>query len=121
MAIRQSPFRGSTGVDGRVVAFEPGLATAGCIARTREANRLTQLQIVPVGLSFEPGIVSRALPVYRGMAGVNFPAGLWPAGLWNEQVFLSGSTRCGNPFAQAILLYTAKSMFRAWKIPSFPE
>lgn len=92
-----------TGADGRVVAFEPVLATAGCIARTREANRLTQLQIVPVGLSSEPGIVTHLLPVYRGMADMNLPKSLW-----NEQVFLSGfdglweSICAGNPLIHGV-------------------
>ncbi len=91
------------GADGRVVAFEPVLATAGCIARTREANHLTQLQIVPVGLSFEPGIVSRLLPVHRGMADMNLPKGLG-----NEQVFLGGfdglweSLCAGNPVIHGV-------------------
>jgi FkbM family methyltransferase len=56
------------GNTGRVIAFEPVAATAGCIGRTRELNKLRQLQVVPFGLSSEPGIRPCRLPVYRGMA-----------------------------------------------------
>jgi FkbM family methyltransferase len=73
------------GTSGRVVAFEPVLVTAGCIARTREANRLTQLQIVPMGLSSESGIVPIRLPVYRGMADVNLTNARW-----SEPVLVAG-------------------------------
>jgi len=56
------------GPRGRVVAFEPVLSTAGCVARTRELNRLLQLQIVPLGLASCPEIEIRRLPLVRGMA-----------------------------------------------------
>lgn len=56
------------GENGRVIAFEPVAATAGCIGRTRELNHLRQLQVVPIGLSAEPGIRPYRLPVFRGMA-----------------------------------------------------
>jgi FkbM family methyltransferase len=91
------------GPAGRVIAFEPVLATAGCIARTREANRLAQLQIVPMGLSSDPAIVSRLLPVDRGMAD----AGLAGAS-WNEQVLVTGfdglwtSLCAGNPVVHGV-------------------
>jgi FkbM family methyltransferase len=86
------------GTEGRVIAFEPVLATAGCLARTRGANRLSQLQIVPMGLSTEPGIVPALLPVHRGMADASLGAADWYEailvtrfdGLWES---LSG----GNP------------------------
>src|SRR5258708_39029477 len=48
---------------GRVLAFEPVLSTAGCIARTRELNGLRQLQIVPLGLGSCTSLESRWLPV----------------------------------------------------------
>jgi FkbM family methyltransferase len=55
------------GPRGRVFAFEPIVATAGHLARTRELNGLAQLTVVPSGLgSRETGEVKR-LPVTRGM------------------------------------------------------
>jgi len=56
------------GPQGRVVAFEPVLGTAGCIARTRERNQLRQLRIVPMGLSASPTLQTRLFPSVRGMA-----------------------------------------------------
>src|SRR5436309_14367938 len=44
------------GPTGRVVAFEPVLSTAGCVASTRELNRLGQLRVVPLGLASCAGI-----------------------------------------------------------------
>lgn len=38
------------GDQGRVVAFEPQLGAASCLARTKAANRLRQLQVVPLAL-----------------------------------------------------------------------
>lgn len=61
------------GATGRVFAFEPVAATAACIARTRELNHLSQLTIVPVGLSADPVIRSHFLPVSRGMADSTGP------------------------------------------------
>jgi hypothetical protein len=68
---------GLVGPKGRVIAFEPVLATAGCLARTREANRLRQLQIVAMGLSADTGVVPARLPVYRGMADASLGAADW--------------------------------------------
>ena len=65
------------GRKGRVVAFEPVLSTAGCIARTRELNGLFQLQIVPAGLSSCSAIESRYMPVIRGMADRTIPHNVW--------------------------------------------
>ncbi len=56
------------GARGRVFAFEPVAATAACIARTRELNQLSQLRVVPVGLSSDPEIARHSLPLSRGMA-----------------------------------------------------
>jgi len=39
------------GPGGRVFAFEPEVATAGCLGRTRDANRLPQLIVIPLGLA----------------------------------------------------------------------
>src|SRR6516162_5268288 len=38
------------GAKGRVFAFEPMLSTSGCISRSININRLTQVTIVPIGL-----------------------------------------------------------------------
>ena len=62
---------------GRVLAFEPVLSTAGCIARTRELNGLCQLQIVPLGLGSCEALESRRLPVVRGMADSTIGRGGW--------------------------------------------
>jgi len=66
------------GPRGRVFAFEPMLATAGCLARTRWLNRLPQLTIVPVALG-SPTDSSELckLPPVRGMVDVTAPAGEW--------------------------------------------
>jgi len=47
-AIALSKLVGSTG---RVFAFEPMIATAGCTSRTRFLNRLRQLTVIPVALT----------------------------------------------------------------------
>ena len=65
------------GPAGRVVAFEPILSTAGCIARTRELNGLGQLRIVPLGLAAGPAVETRRLPTVRGMADSTIPHGAW--------------------------------------------
>jgi FkbM family methyltransferase len=65
------------GERGRVLAFEPVLSTAACIARTRELNALRQLQIVPLGLGSCAGVESRWLPVVRGMADSTIGRGGW--------------------------------------------
>jgi FkbM family methyltransferase len=65
------------GPGGRVLAFEPVLSTAGCIARTRELNGLRQLQIVPLGLGSCAALESRGLPVVRGMADSTIERGGW--------------------------------------------
>jgi FkbM family methyltransferase len=65
------------GPTGRVVAFEPVLSTAGCIARTRQLNGLRQLQIVPVGLGSCSALEARHLPVVRGMADRTMPHNGW--------------------------------------------
>jgi len=68
---------GLVGSEGRVIAFEPVLATAGCLARTRAANGLNQLQIVAMGLSTDPRIVAARLPVHRGMADASVAVADW--------------------------------------------
>src|SRR5207247_1676324 len=65
------------GPRGRVVAFEPVLSTAGCVARTRELNRLMQLHIVPLGLASCPKIETLRLPLVRGMADSTIHRSAW--------------------------------------------
>jgi FkbM family methyltransferase len=55
------------GPEGRVFAFEPMTSTAGCIARTRSINGLSQLTIVPVALGDCDNVATRELPEVRGM------------------------------------------------------
>jgi FkbM family methyltransferase len=56
------------GPRGRVIAFEPVAATAACVARTRELNRIEQLSIVPFGLSDSPVMETVWVASVRGMA-----------------------------------------------------
>ncbi len=55
------------GPNGRVFAFEPMTASAGCLARTRTINRLNQLTIVPFALGNCDSIIAAELPEVRGM------------------------------------------------------
>jgi FkbM family methyltransferase len=65
------------GASGRVVAFEPVLSTAGCVARTRRLNGLRQLRIVPAGLASCTALETRRLPVIRGMADSTIERDVW--------------------------------------------
>lgn len=57
------------GKRGRVFAFEPILRTAGHLSRTRSANGLDQLVVVPLALGEEPELtVVRDVCCFRGMA-----------------------------------------------------
>ncbi len=53
---------------GRVFAFEPAVATAGCLARTRAMNRLPHLAVIPLGLGSQRELKASRLPAVRGMA-----------------------------------------------------
>jgi FkbM family methyltransferase len=55
------------GPEGSVYAFEPVTSSAGCIARTRSINGLSQLTVVPIALGFCESIDTRELPEVRGM------------------------------------------------------
>lgn len=55
------------GPRGRVFAFEPMVATAGHLGRTRSLNGLTQLTVIPCGLGAPESIELRRLPMVRGM------------------------------------------------------
>ena len=80
---------------GRVVAFEPVLSTAGCIARTRELNGLRQLQIVPMGLASGASLEIRRLPTVRGMADSTIAAGGW-----EEQISVASFDSVWNLLSQ---------------------
>lgn len=59
------------GAAGRVFAFEPALGSAGCLARTRAANKLTQLTVVPLALGEVAELrMLQASPEMHGMIGV---------------------------------------------------
>jgi FkbM family methyltransferase len=56
------------GPEGRVFAFEPMVATAGCIAQSRNLNGITQLTVIPMGLAQPESFATYRLPTTRGMA-----------------------------------------------------
>ena len=55
------------GAAGRVIAFEPMISTAGCVAQTRRLNKLPQLIVLPLGLASPETLEMVQLPVTRGM------------------------------------------------------
>jgi FkbM family methyltransferase len=65
------------GPEGHVVAFEPVMASAGCIGITRQLNHFPQLRIAPFALGADAGIHTFDLPVYRGMADSTRESGDW--------------------------------------------
>ena len=56
------------GPSGRVFAFEPITATAGCIDHARTLNHLEQVRVLPFGLGTTDTLEMVRLPVTRGMA-----------------------------------------------------
>src|SRR5438128_2052636 len=62
------------GPRGRVFAFEPMLATAGCLARARSLNLLPQLTVIPCGLGAPHRLDLKWLPAVRGMIDSTTPA-----------------------------------------------
>lgn len=56
------------GDTGRVFAFEPMIATAGCLEQTRQLNALSQLVVIPLALG--EGSARVPVGVRRGMAEV---------------------------------------------------
>ena len=68
------------GPRGRVFAFEPMVATAGHLARTRWLNDLTQLTVIPCGLAAPESVELRRLPTVRGMVDSTVDT----RGLWTE-------------------------------------
>lgn len=73
------------GATGRVFAFEPILATAGHLARTRTLNRLTQLTVLPLGLGAPDRVEVHHLPLVRGMAESTIEA----ADHWRETLLIA--------------------------------
>lgn len=73
------------GTGGRVLAFEPVLATAACVTRTRTLNGLPELQVVPVGLSAVSALETRRLGIVRGMADSTISREGW-----SEIILVSG-------------------------------
>lgn len=55
------------GQKGRVLLFEPNLASVGCLSQTRRLNGLPQWMILPFGLAAGNGISLLKLPEIRGM------------------------------------------------------
>lgn len=55
------------GTQGRVLAFEPMLASAGCLAQTRQLNHLMHLTVLPLALGDAPSLQVAELPTVRGM------------------------------------------------------
>jgi FkbM family methyltransferase len=55
------------GHGGRVYAYEPMVATAGCVARARALNKCRQLTVVPAALGNCPDVSAGCLPTVRGM------------------------------------------------------
>jgi FkbM family methyltransferase len=63
----------ATGIGGRVFAFEPSLSSAGCIARTRLANRHWMWTVCPFGLDDSTVVAVHELPWIRGMIDSQVP------------------------------------------------
>jgi FkbM family methyltransferase len=55
------------GDTGRVYAFEPQVASAGCLGQTRALNRLRQLTVIPLALGGLDELSIQSLPETRGM------------------------------------------------------
>src|SRR6185295_14641441 len=56
------------GSTGRVFAFEPMPATAGCIDQARALNQFKNVTVLPYGLGHGETLETRRLPTIRGMA-----------------------------------------------------
>lgn len=62
----------SVGSSGRVFAFEPMIATAGCISQTAMLNKLPQLTVIPIALGNGAELSINSLQPLRGMVGLVF-------------------------------------------------
>jgi len=76
------------GATGRVFAFEPMLASAGCIVQTRELNHLTQLMVLPLALGSTTRLSLEYLPVVRGMVDSTLKRNQTSARLWEETLLV---------------------------------
>jgi FkbM family methyltransferase len=63
------------GPHGRVFAFEPVLSTAACLESTRLLNDLTQLAVLPIGLTADQQLAMLTAPLVRGMADYGLESG----------------------------------------------
>ena len=63
------------GPEGRVFAFEPVKSTVASLARTRAANGLEQLTVVPIALGDQPQQSTLRVPSIRGMADSTLVSG----------------------------------------------
>src|SRR6266702_3527618 len=63
------------GAGGRVYAFEPVVATAGCISQAGSLNELRQLTVVPVALGDCGELSIDSLPAVRGMVDTTAAGG----------------------------------------------
>ena len=77
------------GTTGRVFAFEPMAATAGCLARTRAINNLECITVVPMALGAEPGLGVVELTTVRGMVDSTLQAAGTPEQQWREKFLVS--------------------------------
>jgi FkbM family methyltransferase len=84
------------GAFGRVFAFEPVVSTAACVIRTREANGLRQLTVIPMGLASHPGIRTLDLPTIRGMADSTIAAGTWSERILTTSLDSLWPSLCGG-------------------------
>ena len=78
---------------GRVFAFEPMLSTAGCVARTRLLNRLSQITVLPVALGAAGALRPVELCTTRGMADSTLGGGGGSdeqVELWRERILVAG-------------------------------
>lgn len=84
------------GPTGRVVAFEPMVSTAGCVAETRRLNDLPQVIVVPMALGDPESVGTRRLPTIRGMVDSTLEVGHGKAqrgasagGAWDESFLVA--------------------------------
>ena len=79
----------SVGATGRVFAFEPMAATAGCLARTRAINNLECITLVPMALGAEPDLSVVELTTVRGMVDSTLQAASSLGDQWREKFLVS--------------------------------
>jgi FkbM family methyltransferase len=79
------------GPTGRVFAFEPMAATAGCLARTRYLNGLEQLVVVPLALGEADGIQRQKIATIRGMidSTIQSVSGAGQPTQWSEVILVA--------------------------------